>query len=391
MASQKSIIITIYFFIHYIYNFDKNVNNVKKILHMYHFDIKRKARFFYYNIQPFRFSLVARSAFKRFTSICGLGQGFRVIDLAITGECNLACSHCSAAPLNAEDQAISLDGYKQIVKYGRSLDTLSWNITGGEPLLVDWLEDLIPVLEPSRHYITIQTNCLLLSLEKAQNLAKSGVNCITTSLDSPYENDHDNFRGHNGSFFKVFEGIRNAKAAGMQVLVAGTITHDFLYSSELVRMIELVNSVGAIFLFNLAVPCGNWANRSDIILRGEDRQFLNRLLKRYPMTSTDHEVGRNQIGCPAGMEKIYITTTGEVLPCPFIHVSFGNCMDEPLPQIVQRMRKVTEFSKYQSICVAAEDKVFHEKVFSRIYNDTNTKYPISYLDVYGDLDGVHNG
>ncbi len=37
-------------------------------------------------------------------------------------------------------------------------------------------------------------------------------------------------------------------------------------------------------------------------------------------------MGRNKIGCPAGMEKIYITPYGDVIPCPFIHIGFGNIL-----------------------------------------------------------------
>ncbi|MDY6906510.1 MAG: radical SAM/SPASM domain-containing protein [Thermodesulfobacteriota bacterium] len=313
----------------------------------------------------------------------GIGRGFRVIDLAITNECNLFCHHCSAEGLNdGEAAALSLADYKHIVRQGRLLDTLSWNITGGEPLLVDWIEDLIPILEPKRHYISIQTNCLLLSKEKARELARLGVNCITTSIDSADEYQHDTFRGCEGVFEKVFEGIKNAKASGMQVLVGATITHGYLYSSALIRLIRMVNRAGAMFLFNLAVPCGRWANRSDILITEQDRDYLCQLLDRYPMTSTDHEVGRNKIGCPAGMEKIYITRTGEVLPCPFIHVSFGNCMQTSLAGIVQRMQKVPAFRKYQKICIAAEDRRFHRDVFSKIYNGENMARPVSYLDIF---------
>ena len=348
-------------------------------------DIIRKACFLSYAVRPFRAEMIAHQVFGRLKSAIGPGSGFRIIDLAITGECNLSCRHCSAALLNQGVETLSLPDYREIVKQGKRLDNLSWNITGGEPLMVDWLDDLIPVLEPNRHYISLQTNAWLLTSKRAGQLAALGVNCITTSLDSAVERLHDGFRGRTGSYRKVFEGIRHARAAGMRTLVGATITHDFLYSSDLIRLIEKVNSAGALFLFNLAVPCGRWRERTDIILTPVDRRRLGRLMDRYPRSSTDHEVGRNRIGCPAGMEKIYITAGGEVLPCPFIQVSFGNCRSESLADIVHRMRRVPEFNCYQPICVAAEDRIFQDNVFPKIYGGEQSACPISYREIYGCL------
>lgn len=326
--------------------------------------------------------MVSRHVARRLSSWLGISSGFRVIDLSVTNQCNLSCEHCSAAFLKENGSSLSLDDYKDIVRQGKELDNLSWNITGGEPLLVDWLDDLIPVLDPARHYIAVQTNCILLSLERARRLARLGVNCITTSLDSADAEKHDSFRNYQGGYQKVLEGIFNAKKAGMQVLVGGIVTHTSLYSSDLIRLIEKVNSIGAIFLFNLAVPCGRWAGNSGIVLTGNDREHLYQLMSIYPMSTTDHEVGRNSIGCPAGMEKIYVSPTGEVLPCPFIQVSFGNCKNESLFTIVDRMRRTPHFNAYQNICLAAEEEYFHKKVFPKLYGEKPWRCPVPYQDIY---------
>ena len=102
----------------------------------------------------------------------------------------------------------------------------------------------------------------------------------------------------------------------------------------------------------------------------------------YPQTTTDHEVGRNSTGCPAGVEKVYITPYGDVIPCPFIHVSFGNVKDSSLLEIVDKMRNVQYFNKYQKICIAAEDPFFQKNVLSRL--DTfNCPLPVPHKKVFG--------
>jgi MoaA/NifB/PqqE/SkfB family radical SAM enzyme len=346
-------------------------------------NLARKFAFFKYNISPFRASLLWRHSLARISSLLGRKKGYRIIDLALTYECNLFCQHCSAKILNHEGgRTLNLDDYRNIVSEAKKLDVLSWNITGGEPLLVPWLYDLIPILEPKIHYISIQTNCMLLDQKTANRLAKLGVNCITTSIDSIEPGEHNSFRGHADSYKKVLEGVRCARKAGMQILMAGTVTHDNLRTKQLSDLIEKSNAEGAIFLFNLAIPCGNWKGKKDGLLRGDDREYLNKLLARYPKTSTDHEVGRNEIGCPSGIEKCYITPFGEVIPCPFIHVSFGNVTEEPLTAIVKRMQENDYFGHYQKVCIAAEDTVFQDTIMKKI-GDLQEHGPVDHTRVYG--------
>ncbi|MBP7055375.1 MAG: radical SAM protein [Candidatus Omnitrophica bacterium] len=323
---------------------------------------------------------------QRLKSRLSISGGFRIIDLAITYSCNLHCKHCSASVLESERAPLGLEEYKKITCQAKSFDNLSYNITGGEPLMVEWLDDLIPVLDPARHFISIQTNCMLLSAKRAKQLARLGVNCITTSLDSADEKEHNHFRGSSDSYRKVLEGLDNAIKAGMSVLVGGTVTHQNLRSAELQRLIEKVNSLGAIFLFNIGVPCGEWKDNRDMLFRDDDRDYLLKLMETYPMTSTDHEINRHTVGCPAGKEKVYITSYGDVLPCPFIHVSFGNVRTMPLAEIIARMNKISLFGKYANICVAAEDRDFQKNVLSRVGSVSEpNRAPISYKDVYGEL------
>jgi MoaA/NifB/PqqE/SkfB family radical SAM enzyme len=278
--------------------------------------------------------------------------------------------------MRKDEAVLGLSDYRRIVEQAEDMDNLSFNITGGEPLLWDGLDALIPVLKPEKHYISIQTNGLLLTKERAIRLADLGVNCITTSLDSPNRNVHNRFRGSKQSYDGVLDAVKHGKKAGMQVLVGTTVTHGNLRSTELVEVIRLVNSLGAICLLNLAVPCGNWEGNRDVVLRGTDRDYLMELMDRFPATSTDHEPGRNEKGCPAAMEKVYITPYGDVLPCPFIHVSFGNIRTGRLQDIVAKMRQVPFLTGYPKICVAAEDPFFHREVLSKLKGPGQVSLPM---------------
>jgi MoaA/NifB/PqqE/SkfB family radical SAM enzyme len=345
-------------------------------------DLIRKGLFFYYTLKPFRFSLVKHQAAGRLKSLFGGGSGLRIVDLAVCYECNLSCAHCSAEYLKNGKKPLDLKDYSRIVAQAEEFDNLSFNITGGEPLLYKHLHELIPLLKPEKHYISIQTNGMLLTAERAKTLAGLGVNCITTSLDSPYRVKHNRFRGSSKSYDAVISAVKNARKAGMQALVGTTVTHCNIRTRDLKETIRLVNGLGAICLFNLAVPCGNWTGRSDVVLTGSDRKFLLELMDEFPATSTDHEPGRNARGCPAAMEKIYITPCGDVLPCPFIHLSFGNVKDETLKDILEAMRKNPYLTGYPKICVAAEDARFHREVMPCLAEKGKETLPVHYRDVF---------
>ena len=326
--------------------------------------------------------MVKHQVLSRAASLVKKTQGMRIVDLAISYDCNLACAHCSASRLKQNKPLLDLDDYRDVVAQAERMDNLSFNITGGEPLLSPILDALIPLLKPEKHYISIQTNGMLLSRSRAEHLAGLGVNCITTSLDSPYRVCHNRFRGSSRSFDAVFESIAHARSAGMQVLVGTTVTHGNLRSAELKDLIRLVNKAGAICLFNLAVPCGNWTDNNAIVLRESDRAYLIELMDEFPATSTDHEPGRNGKGCPAAMEKIYITPYGDVFPCPFIHVSFGNVRERQLKDMVSDMRNVPCLQGYPGICVAAEDTVFHRQILLKSQGRDAGEQPLDYRDVF---------
>ena len=340
------------------------------------------------NLYPFRPRSFGRQFIKRSLSCLGLQKGFRDFALAITYDCNLKCKHCSAHTLKAsKNNSLTLDDYRNNVKQAAQYDILYWIITGGEPLLSPQLEDIIAILDPKKYNIAIQTNCTLMSAKKAHSLAKLGVSWVSTSLDSFTSEIHNDLRGNSEAYRKTLEGIKNAQQAGMMVLIAGLITHQNLRSPQTISLIKKANELGAMFIYNTIKPCGNYADRHDLVIRGDDRTYLNQLLQQFPNSSTDMECGRNQKGCQAGVEGLYISNYGEVLPCPFIQVSFGNVKKEPIETIINRMHKVEEFSSYQDRCLSGENLDFQNTIMKKIEKLEITK-PVSYEHVYGDLDVV---
>ena len=60
---------------------------------------------------------------------------------------------------------------------------------------------------------------------------------------------------------------------------------------------------------------------------------------------------RGRQGCPAGIEKIYITAYGDVTPCDLIHEPFGNVLEEPLETIWKRFSQDRRFTQKTYECI----------------------------------------
>ena len=57
------------------------------------------------------------------------------------------------------------------------------------------------------------------------------------------------------------------------------------------------------------------------------------------MAAQVFEEAENLLGCTAGaVDRFYVGAGGEVQPCEFLNISFGNVKEEPFSEIYERMR-----------------------------------------------------
>jgi MoaA/NifB/PqqE/SkfB family radical SAM enzyme len=99
--------------------------------------------------------------------------------------------------------------------------------------------------------------------------------------------------------------------------------------------------------------------------------YLRELEKKYNVfTHLTPSYGLN-LGCIAVKRMVSITKYGDVMPCPYIHVSLGNFFDEPLKDIIERGMKIKYFGKYVDTCLIAEDRKFiNDFEAKKIYGKT---------------------
>jgi MoaA/NifB/PqqE/SkfB family radical SAM enzyme len=290
-------------------------------------------------------------------------QRMRFMDIAVNYDCNLSCTHCSALPMQrTNENPLSVDEYKSIAEGLRREGVVLFHFTGGEPLLRKDLEEIIRAFGPEQSCISIQTNGFPATPKRLQSLRDAGVDILCVSLDSGIEMEHDAFRGRDGSYKKVLEVQSLAKDMGFITMVSTCVSHENIHSDGLHKVISLTKEMGVSCQFNLAVPTGHWQDNTSIILTEEDKVEVRRLLKQNRHCRLDLYHNWTKVGCGAIKEKLYLNPYGDVLPCPFIQIAFGNLKRESVHEVRKNALNIEQFRKYWPECLAAEDHDFMEQV-----------------------------
>lgn len=343
--------------------------------------LKNKDRFllnFKYAFRPRKPLMLIRLIKNFFDIIILKKQPLRYADFAINFNCNLKCQHCFATALKkrSPQETMTISDYKRVAEELIDLGCINFSFQGGEPLLNPNLGKIITAFQPHKSLISITTNGTLLTEEKIKWLKKIGVDILTISLDSSIPEEHDNFRGVPGTFGKTMKGIKLALKNGLRVTIGTTISHENIRSKGIIKLLEICKKLKVICCFNLAVPAGNWKGNKKIMLTENDSRTIKKYTVSSPYIRTDFQANYLHQGCGSIKEILYFTLYGDVLPCPFIHISLGNIFKEGIRSIRDRGLKNKYFTSYYPQCLAAQDKAFIKNYLVKTFNTENLPVPI---------------
>src|SRR5258706_15273924 len=150
--------------------------------------------------------------------------------VSITDRCNFRCVYCMPKEVFGHDYAflerkelLSFEELERVVRVFARLGVRTVRITGGEPLVRRDVERLVELLAAIPDLeLALTTNGTLLP-QKAEALARPGLDRVTVSLDSV---DDATFKALNDVDFpvdRVLEGIDAAEAAGLRVKVNAVV------------------------------------------------------------------------------------------------------------------------------------------------------------------------
>src|SRR5438874_3034230 len=159
-----------------------------------------------------------------------LGRPLETLRISVTDRCNFRCVYCMPKEVFGRDyqflerkELLSLEEIARVAAVFARLGVRTIRITGGEPLVRRNVEHLVELLHAIPGVeLAMTTNGALLP-QKAEALARAGLDRVTVSLDSV---DDATFRALNDVDFpvqKVLDGIDAAAAAGLRVKVNAVV------------------------------------------------------------------------------------------------------------------------------------------------------------------------
>jgi MoaA/NifB/PqqE/SkfB family radical SAM enzyme len=243
--------------------------------------------------------------------------------------CNYDCQGCYSRGRPTENE-LSTDELDALFAEAEGLGLASVVVTGGEPLMKDGLLDVI-ARHPRLMFVMI-TNGSLVTEYRARAIAACGNTLPLVSIEGlPEDTDERRVEGGHKVALRALSHLRRAGLCfGFAAMNTAANTGSVSTDEFIDRMSELGCSFGYITEY---VPTGS-ATRSDYRVNAESRAALRQrvvelrrtrrlVLVQFPFD----EYGDDNVCSGAGRVSLHVGSTGEIEPCPFVPVSFGNVRD----------------------------------------------------------------
>jgi MoaA/NifB/PqqE/SkfB family radical SAM enzyme len=303
--------------------------------------------------------------------------------LMLNSACDMKCVHCSAREyIKSDRKPLVRTEVMELVDQFVEMNGASLIYSGGEPTLHKDLLELVDYVPKDKSVISIFTNGSRLA-DLANELRGAGLFGTLVSLDSHDQETHDSRRRKPGAFQQALKGVEALHKEGMLAGISSYMTRKDLYDGKWDKVVALAESVSAhqVFMFD-AVPTGAMMNDSEARLMPEDRERLKKLtMAQNAKPSGPAVMGQSWVnsgdgfGCFAGFYQLYVNSFGDVTPCDFTPISFGNIREEPLQKIWDRMRASEDWGERFPEC-RMQDDCFRSRTIDLI--PEGTQWPVPY-------------
>ena len=263
--------------------------------------------------------------------------------IGITNACPQRCEYCYNR--NRKGQPMERETVLRTVRELREMGVVWLGLTGGEPLLSP---DIVRIIESVAEDCAVKlftTGCGL-TREKALELQQAGLFSVSVSLDHWLEAEHDRHRRCEGAFRQSLQAIETfLSVGGIHVGVSAVLSREMIEHNEVDQFLGFLETLGVHEAWLSEVKPSVQAFWSDdLVITEGDRLRLVALQDRYNATGKmtvnylGHFEGRECFGCNAGNKMVYVDAFGDVSPCVFTPLSFGNVQTQPLRAIFAEMR-----------------------------------------------------
>ena len=252
-----------------------------------------------------------------------------------------------------------------------------FNIEGGEPFLAyDRLKRLCSVID-TRSEIWINSTGAGMTRERLVELKEMNVTAIMFSLHSPDAEALNRFMGKDSAWDAMEAGVKMCHEAGLAVAFNTCLLRDDFYNGTFERIMEVARDFKACLIQIIKPkPAGGWLEKGDLEFTPEDLAYLKarvnqynleKEFSQYPAISAQIvEEDKTVFGCTAGgTDRFYINAKGDLQPCEFLNISFGNITVDKFEDIYQKMRSCFAWGGDCYLCESCSKEI------SKLYQENN--------------------
>lgn len=287
-----------------------------------------------------------------------------------TENCNLDCHYCY---VRHRCDAVETERRHAIAAELSSYDFESVCFTGGDPLTAwDDLREMLPYFEEQK--ILIDTNGAFLTDEIAAELAEHDVN-VEMTLNGPTAAVHDVSRGE-GAFDAMIEAVEHLRAHDISYSFGTTLLPSNIDRVEetIARAVELGGDTIGV---NGYMPVVSMTDEYELLLEPADYrealQDVRRCHDEYdeigvhagttlpfaflldePQCEAFRMGGEHVSVCAMG-RSVYVTPTGDLVPCLYIRDELGNVLEDDLETVMHdeqaaRYREIADTGERVGSC-----------------------------------------
>jgi len=309
-------------------------------------------------------------------------------NLAVTSKCQCDCVHCSYDLFkNTERPSLSTDELKKVVGESLALGVNLIIFVGGEPLLNPDIYELIDCVDKDKAIASMFTNGLLLTGENCRKLSDAGLHCLYVSIDSPRPEVHNNLRKIDGLYDRTMEGAARARENGILTGLSTYATSETLAGGEVEELINIAHDQGfhEITIFD-CIPSGKYLKKTGMMLSRKEKETLCALANKYNELFDDMGIIAQAVvnsptgaGCFGAYTQFYMTAYGDVNPCDFNPITFGNVREMSLPGIWSKMISHPDFCYRYASC-RMQTPGYRAKYIDVLPDDARLPVPIENYD-----------
>ncbi len=272
--------------------------------------------------------------------------------VGVTDACPQRCGYCYNR--NRTGRVMDTPSITRLIRELKDMGVVWLGLTGGEPLLNRDLAAIVESIGKDCASKLFTTGCTL-TRSRAEELKSAGLDYVSVSLDHWDEREHDSRRGYEGAFRAAVRAVELFReTGGIHVGVSAVLSTGMIRTGGVEEFLRFLSGmeIDEAWLSE-EKPSVAAAVKEDTVISERERRNLIDLQDRYNRTGEmtvnylGHFEDGDHFGCNAGNKMVYVDAFGEVSPCVFVPMSFGNVSEKPIASVYKEMR---EFFPSESRC-----------------------------------------